>query len=171
MTNFHNQLVNLLKIIVKVNLISFLFVYFLLAIVIVCVGNQTKCDRLEANYVICQQYKTSLDLILMESWVTRSLRSSLKFNQPKISYRLTGIFIANDNLYLQTDKEPVFYINKNSGWSKSYHINGIQSFINGQGEAKMRLHLENLPKTFLLYLISCLIPAIFIVIVIYCLDK
>lgn len=159
------------KKIVKINLVAFVFIYFLLAIVIVFVGNRAECNRLEQNYVICQQYKTSLDLLLMESWLTRSLRSSLKLNKPKISYRLTGIFIANNNLYLQTDKEPVFYLNQNSGWSEVSHINGIQSFINGQGESKMLLQLENSPKTFLLYSISCLIPIIFIAMIIYYLDK
>ena len=107
----------------------------------------------------------------MESFMTRKLVALMKLNKPKISYRLTGTIIANNNLYLQTDGEPVLYITKISKWAKEYPMSEIRDFIDGKGDSKLTLSLENSRKTFITYSISCLIPMIFIMTIIYYLDK
>ncbi|MEL6493921.1 MAG: hypothetical protein AAFQ41_02195 [Cyanobacteria bacterium J06623_7] len=159
----------LVKIIVRLAIIGMILVYALFSIILLSLGNVSQCERLETNYVTCEQYKNSHDLIFAETAVRLALPINLE--RAKIVYQLRGTKIAHNNLYLETSGTDILYITDIDGWAIEYPIGKIDSFIQGSGYGKTTLHLANSPSLFLSYLSICLILEILIISLAYYLDR
>ena len=159
----------LLKIIVRTAILFIILVYFLFSLVLMTIGNYAKCDRLETDYVVCQQHETSLDLMLNTIATRLSLPSNL--SDPQISYRLKGTEIYNNDLYLETDSEPILYITGIDSWKIEYPIEKIADFVQGRGTGKTTLYLENSSTAIIIHLFICLCLGALVISASYYLDN
>jgi len=146
-------MINLFKIIVRTAIFVAIIVYCLFSLIFLTMGNYAQCDRFETNYVVCQQYKTTSDLMLNTLATRLSLPMNLRDSQ--ISYRLKGIEIYNNDLYLETDGESILYITGVDSWKIEYPIQKVINFIQGKGYGNLTLYLENSSSSVIYHLFIC----------------
>ena len=120
--------------VINLIIIIILVLYFLISssLLLFSIDTEVICDRLEANYVICEQQQNRLDHLLKKS---------------KISYRLQGVKIKGYSLYLETDREPILYSADNSLYNLKKDKNRIGKYLQGDGNQRFKLYIDT-PKNY-----------------------
>ena len=150
-THAVSTVINLIIIIILVS-------YFLISGSLLIFSLETKviCDRLESNYVICEQQQNRLDHLLKKS---------------KISYRLQGVSIKGYSLYLETDRESILYYSDESLYNLKKDENRIKKYLQGDGNQRFKLYIDTTKNYFNTNLTIVLAGWAIIIAIIYPLFK
>ena len=120
--------------VINLIIIIILVCYFLISssLLLLSIETEVICDRLESNYVICEQKQNRLDHLLTKS---------------TISYRLQDVNIKGYSLYLETDRESILYYSDRSLYLLNKDKNKIRKYLQGNGNPKFKFYIDT-PKNY-----------------------